>query len=64
MTRRGVMLPAALTGAALLLAADIAVRLLPGVVEIKLGVVTALIGVPFFVAMIFSERRMLEGSPS
>jgi iron complex transport system permease protein len=59
-----VMLPAALTGAALLLAADIAVRLLPGVVEIKLGVVTALIGVPFFVAMIFSERRMLEGAPS
>jgi iron complex transport system permease protein len=59
-----VMLPAALTGAALLIAADIAVRLLPGVVEIKLGVVTALIGVPFFIAMIFSERRMLEGSPS
>jgi iron complex transport system permease protein len=59
-----VMLPAALTGAALLLAADIAVRLLPGVVEIKLGVVTALIGVPFFVAMIFSERRLLEGSAS
>ena len=59
-----VMLPAALTGAALLQAADIAVRLLPGVVEIKLGVVTALIGVPFFVAMIFSERRILEGSPS
>ncbi len=58
------MLPAALTGAALLMAADIAVRLLPGVVEIKLGVVTALIGVPFFVAMIFSERRILEGSPS
>ena len=64
MTRRALMLPAALTGAALLLVADIAVRLLPGVVEIKLGVVTALIGVPFFVAMIFSERRMLEGSPS
>jgi iron complex transport system permease protein len=59
-----VMLPAGLTGAVLLLAADIAVRLLPGVVEIKLGVVTALIGVPFFVAMIFSERRMLEDSPT
>jgi ABC-type Fe3+-siderophore transport system permease subunit len=29
-----------------------------------LGVVTALIGVPFFIAMIFSERRMLEGAPS
>jgi iron complex transport system permease protein len=59
-----VMLPAALTGAAILLAADIGVRLMPGVVEIKLGVVTALIGVPFFIAMIFSERRILEGSPS
>ena len=59
-----VMLPAALTGAALLLAADIAVRLLPGVIEIKLGVVTALIGVPFFIAMIFAERRQLEGAPS
>ena len=59
-----VMLPAALTGAALLLAADVAVRLLPGVIEIKLGVVTALIGVPFFIAMIFAERRQLEGAPS
>jgi iron complex transport system permease protein len=59
-----VLVPAALAGAALLLAADIAVRLAPGVVEIKVGVVTALVGVPFFLAMIFSERRMLEGAPS
>jgi len=59
-----VMLPGALAGAALLMAADIAVRLVPGVVEIKLGVVTALIGVPFFIAMILSERRLLEGNPS
>src|SRR5882724_4617017 len=59
-----VMLPAALSGAALVLAADVAVRLGPSVVEIKLGVVTALIGVPVFLAMIFRERRMLEGSPS
>jgi iron complex transport system permease protein len=59
-----VMLPAALCGAALVLAADVAVRLGPSVVEIKLGVVTALIGVPVFLAMIFRERRMLEGSPS
>jgi iron complex transport system permease protein len=57
-----VMLPAALAGAALLLAADIGVRMVPGPVEIKLGVVTALIGVPFFLAMIFSERRLLEGN--
>jgi iron complex transport system permease protein len=64
-----VCLPAALMGAALLTAADIAVRLIPAnpnatAVELKLGVVTALIGVPFFLAMIFRERRLLEGSPS
>ncbi len=59
-----VMLPGALAGAALLLAADVAVRVVPAAVELKVGVVTALIGVPFFLAMIFGERRMLEGSPS
>ena len=59
-----VMLPGALAGAALLLAADVAVRIVPAAVELKVGVVTALIGVPFFLAMIFGERRMLEGSPS
>jgi iron complex transport system permease protein len=64
-----VCLPAALMGAALLTAADVAVRLIPAnpnatAIELKLGVVTALIGVPFFIAMIFRERRLLEGSPS
>lgn len=59
-----VLLPAALTGAALLAAADIAVRAIPAAIELKVGVVTALIGVPFFLAMIFSERRMLEGAPT
>lgn len=55
-----VLLPAALAGACLLLASDIAVRLVTGPVEIKLGVVTALIGVPFFLAMILRERQLLE----
>jgi iron complex transport system permease protein len=50
-----VCLPAALMGALLLTAADVAV---------KLGVVTALIGVPFFLVMIFRERRLLEGAQS
>jgi iron complex transport system permease protein len=59
-----VLLPAWLAGAALLMAADIAVRLVPGAVEIKIGVVTALIGVPFFLAMIFRERHALEDSTS
>jgi iron complex transport system permease protein len=64
-----VCLPAALMGALLLTAADIAVRLVPAnpnatAIELKLGVVTALIGVPFFLMMIFRERRLLEGAPS
>src|SRR5262245_1240919 len=64
-----VCLPAALMGAVLLLTADVAVRLIPAnpnatAVELKLGVVTALIGVPFFLAMIFRERRLLAGVPS
>jgi iron complex transport system permease protein len=59
-----VLLPATLTGAALLTAADIVVRLVPAATEIKVGVLTAMIGVPFFVAMIFHERRLLEGAPS
>ena len=59
-----VMLPGALTGAALLLASDIAVRIVPAANELKVGVVTALIGVPFFLAMIFRERRLLEGAAS
>ncbi len=59
-----VLLPAALAGAALLAAADIGVRIVPAAIELKVGVVTALVGVPFFLAMIFSERRLLESTPS
>ncbi len=59
-----VLLPAALAGAALVTAADITVRLVPAANELKVGVVTALIGVPFFLSLIFSERHLLEGAPS
>ena len=53
-----VMLPAALTGAALLTCGRHRGAAHPGAAtEIKVGVVTALIGVPFFLAMIFRERR-------
>lgn len=47
----------ALGGAALLLAADITVRLLLPERDLKLGVVTALIGVPLFVHMLLNARR-------
>lgn len=47
----------ALAGAALLLAADIAVRLFPTATEIKVGVVTSLVGAPFFLYLILKTRR-------
>ncbi len=50
------ILPSALGGAVLLLAADIALRLLSGRVELMLGVVTALIGAPFFFYLVLRER--------
>ena len=56
------LVPSALTGAALLLAADIAVRIIPSTSDVKVGVLTALIGVPFFLYLIVRERRALSGS--
>jgi iron complex transport system permease protein len=47
-------------GAALLLAADIGVRLIPTQAELKLGVVTALIGGPFFLWLLLRMRRVLS----
>ncbi|MFG1332272.1 iron ABC transporter permease [Xanthobacter autotrophicus] len=46
------LLASGLAGAALTLGADIAVRLIPTRPELKLGVVTALIGAPFFLALL------------
>lgn len=53
------LLPATLAGACLLTAADIAVRLIPSTTDIKVGVLTAIIGVPFFLGLIVRERRRL-----
>jgi iron complex transport system permease protein len=58
------LLPATLSGAALLLAADVAVRLIPSSGEIKVGVLTALIGAPFFIGLIFRRRHDLSGATS
>lgn len=48
----------ALGGAALLLAADIVVRLFPASVDIKIGVITSMVGAPFFLYLIVKTRRM------
>jgi iron complex transport system permease protein len=53
------LIPSALGGAALVLAGDIAVRLLPGGSELELGVVMSLIGAPFFFVLLHSMRRKL-----
>jgi iron complex transport system permease protein len=58
------LVPAGLAGAALLLAADCAVRLIPSGTEVKIGVLTALLGVPFFLWIIARRRAELgEGGP-
>jgi len=53
------LLPAAaLGGAAMVLGADVAVRLVAPDQDLKLGVLTALIGAPFFLHLIWQMRRV------
>jgi iron complex transport system permease protein len=56
------LVPSALTGAALLLAADCAVRVIPSGVEVRIGVLTALLGVPVFLWIIARRRNELVGA--
>ena len=58
------LLPAGLAGGLLLLGADIAIRLIPAAVEPKIGVLTALIGVPFFLWIIARRRADLSEAPA
>ncbi|MCE7797636.1 iron ABC transporter permease [Sphingobium sufflavum] len=53
-----ILLPSALGGAALLTLSDVMVRLVPTRVELKLGVVTAFLGVPVFLFHLLRERRL------
>jgi len=55
---RRVLWPATLAGAALLLAADLGTRLLPFTQELKLGVLTVLVGTPFFVMLVLRLRKV------
>jgi iron complex transport system permease protein len=50
-----ILLPSALGGAVLTLTADSVVRLLPGPGEVRLGIIMALLGTPFFFLLL---RRM------
>jgi len=51
------LLPSALGGAALLLASDVAVRVILPAGELNVGVLTALIGAPFFLWLVARARR-------
>jgi iron complex transport system permease protein len=53
-----VLIPAALAGALLLLIADVATRLIQVGGELKLGVLTSLIGTPFFFWLVVRLRKM------
>jgi iron complex transport system permease protein len=54
------LVPSALGGAVLTLAADIAVRFIGTGGELKLGVATALIGAPFFLVLILKARGFVR----
>ena len=51
------ILPSALAGALLMLVADSAVRVLPLVTELRLGIALSLIGAPFFLWLLLKMRR-------
>jgi iron complex transport system permease protein len=51
------LLPSALAGATLVCLADVCVRLLPPGREVKLGVLTSLIGAPLFMWLVWRGRR-------
>jgi len=53
------LVASAFGGAALLLAADVLVRVIMPGRELKLGVLTAIIGAPFFLWLVFKYRRRL-----
>jgi len=53
------LLPSALGGATLVVTADVAARSLPTAQEVNLGVVTALIGAPFFLVLILRMQRTM-----
>ena len=53
----GLILPSALAGSLLVLAADCVCRILPLVTELRLGIALSLIGAPFFLMLLLKMRR-------
>jgi iron complex transport system permease protein len=58
--RPGLLLPASMLGGAImLLLADVALRLLQPWMDLRIGVLTALLGAPFFVWLVLKTRSEL-----
>ncbi|MDH3387800.1 MAG: iron ABC transporter permease [Gammaproteobacteria bacterium] len=57
---RRLLLASASVGAILLLLADLTVQLASGTTEMKLGVITSLVGAPFFLLLILKSRNTLQ----
>lgn len=55
----GLLLPSMLGGAILLLVGDSLVRLLPGIGEIRLGIVMSVLGAPFFLMLLIKKRGVI-----
>jgi len=57
---RRLLFASALVGAVMLLLADLAVQSFSGSTEMKLGVITSLVGAPFFLLLILKSRNTLQ----
>jgi len=53
------MLPSALAGALLVVVADMVIRLLPVVSEVRLGIMMSVLGAPFFILLLAKMRKEL-----
>lgn len=59
---RRLLFASGLAGAILLMLADMVVQLLAGAGEMKLGVVTSLVGGPFFLLLVLKTRHLLDAA--
>ena len=59
-----VHVPAMIAGASLLMAADCLARLIPSHSQIHIGVITSLIGIPFFIRLVVASRHRTSGAGS
>ena len=55
-----ILIPSALGGAVLVLLADIFIRIIPTNTELQIGVVTSILGIPFFIYIILFSKKFFD----